>query len=126
MSRFMTATGVWIGEVLAVYWEDIDFEAGTVDVNYTVIRAAGLGLIRKSTKTEAGERTLPRPRWALDIVRRRHEVTLVSERAGLPEQPPWPARPVEHPQGHPERSWRGRVRLGDLAGLPEDGGHDPR
>ncbi|SDF61074.1 Site-specific recombinase XerD [Lentzea fradiae] len=76
LSRFMMATGVRIGEALAVYWDDVDFEAGTVDVNYTVIRAAGLGLIRKSTKTEAGERTLPLPRWALDMLRRRREATL--------------------------------------------------
>ncbi|MGW4207158.1 site-specific integrase [Lentzea sp. NPDC004789] len=76
LSRFMMATGVRIGEALAVYWEDVDFEAGTVDVNYTVIRAGGLGLIRKSTKTEAGERTLPLPRWALDMLRRRREATL--------------------------------------------------
>ncbi|WP_371927482.1 tyrosine recombinase XerC [Lentzea sp. HUAS12] len=76
LSRFMMATGVRIGEALAVYWEDVDFEAGTVDVNYTVIRAGGLGLIRKSTKTEAGERTLPLPRWALDMLRRRRAATL--------------------------------------------------
>ncbi|SER38993.1 site-specific integrase [Lentzea albida] len=76
LSRFMMATGVRIGEALAVYWDDVDFEAGTVDVNYTVIRAAGLGLIRKSTKTEAGERTLPLPRWALDMLWRRRAATL--------------------------------------------------
>ena len=61
LSRFMMATGVRIGEALAVYWDDVDFEAGTVAVNYTVIRVKGVGLIRKSTKTEAGERTLPLP-----------------------------------------------------------------
>ncbi|MFI6098703.1 tyrosine-type recombinase/integrase [Lentzea sp. NPDC051213] len=76
LSRFMMATGVRIGEALAVYWEDVDFEAGTVAVNYTVIRAKGIGLIRKSTKTEAGERTLPLPRWALDMLKRRYAATL--------------------------------------------------
>lgn len=75
LSRFMMATGVRIGEALAVYWEDVDFEAGTVAVNYTVIRAKGVGLIRKSTKTEAGERTLPLPNWALDMLKRRHATT---------------------------------------------------
>ena len=76
LSRFMMATGVRIGESLAVYWEDVDFEAGTVEVNYTVIRAKGIGLIRKSTKTEAGERTLPLPRWALDMLKQRRATTL--------------------------------------------------
>ncbi|MCR3746689.1 site-specific integrase [Lentzea californiensis] len=75
LSRFMMATGVRIGEALAVYWEDVDFEAGTVAVNYTVIRVKGVGLIRKSTKTEAGERTLLLPQWALDMLRRRHKAT---------------------------------------------------
>jgi integrase len=75
LSRFMMATGVRIGEALAVYWEDVDFEAGTVAVNYTVIRVKGIGLIRKSTKTEAGERTLLLPQWALDMLRRRHKAT---------------------------------------------------
>ncbi len=85
LSRFMMATGVRIGEALAVYWEDVDFEAGTVAVNYTVIRVKGVGLIRKSTKTEAGERTLPLPRWALDMLKRRRAATQLPERAGLPD-----------------------------------------
>ncbi|MCX2948130.1 tyrosine-type recombinase/integrase [Lentzea sp. NEAU-D7] len=75
LSRFMMATGVRIGEALAVYWEDIDFKAGTVAVNYTVIRVKDIGLIRKSTKTEAGERTLLLPRWALDMLQRRRKTT---------------------------------------------------
>ena len=75
LSRFMMATGVRIGEALAVYWEDVDFEAGTVAVNYTVIRVKDIGLIRKSTKTEAGERTLLLPRWALDMLQRRRKTT---------------------------------------------------
>lgn len=75
LSRFMMATGVRIGEALAVYWDDIDFEAGTVAVDYTVIRVKEVGLVRKSTKTEAGERTLPLPRWALDMLKRRRTST---------------------------------------------------
>jgi integrase len=75
LSRFMMATGVRIGEALGVYWEDVDFEAGTVAVDYTVIRVKEVGLVRKSTKTEAGERTLPLPRWALDMLKRRRAST---------------------------------------------------
>ncbi|MFS8098144.1 site-specific integrase [Lentzea alba] len=75
LSRFMMATGVRIGEALAVYWDDVDFEAGTVAVDYTVIRVKEVGLVRKSTKTEAGERTLPLPRWALDMLKKRRAST---------------------------------------------------
>lgn len=72
LSRFMLATGVRIGETLAVYWPDVDLDARTVAVDHTVIRVKGTGLIRKSTKSEAGERTLPLPSWAVNMLRRRH------------------------------------------------------
>ncbi|WP_211346937.1 hypothetical protein [Saccharothrix australiensis] len=54
LSRFMMATGVRIGEALGVWWEDVDLDAGVVAVDYIVIRILGVGLTRKSTKTEAG------------------------------------------------------------------------
>jgi Site-specific recombinase XerD len=73
LSRFMLATGVRIGETLAVFWSDVDFDARTVAVDHTVIRVKGKGLIRKSTKSQAGERTLPLPSWALDMLHARHQ-----------------------------------------------------
>lgn len=75
LSRFMMATGVRIGEALAVHWEDVDLDARTVAVDYTVIRAKGVGLFRKSTKSEAGERTLPLPSWAVEMLERRKATT---------------------------------------------------
>ncbi|WP_329788699.1 site-specific integrase [Lentzea sp. DG1S-22] len=111
LSRFMMATGVRIGEALAVYWDDVDFEAGTVDVNYTVIRAAGLGLIRKSTKTEAGERTLPLPRWALDMLRRRRAATLFPDGPVFPNSlgglrdPSNTRRDIRKARGGDEFAW---------------------
>jgi len=44
-----------------------------VAVDHTVVRVKGRGLIRKSTKTEYGERTLPLCSWAVEMLRRRHE-----------------------------------------------------
>ncbi|CAL9618299.1 Tyrosine recombinase XerC [Actinosynnema sp. ALI-1.44] len=76
LCRFMMATGVRIGEALAVYWDDVDLDARTVDVDYTVIRVKGTGLIRKSTKTEAGERTLSLPFWAVEMLKQRKATTL--------------------------------------------------
>ncbi|MFB9672811.1 tyrosine-type recombinase/integrase [Microlunatus capsulatus] len=35
---FLLATGLRIGEALAVRWSDIDLEAGTVDIHGTVLR----------------------------------------------------------------------------------------
>ncbi len=76
LSRFMMATGVRIGEALAICWEDVDFSAATVEISHTVTRVKGVGLIRKSTKTAAGERVLPLPTWAVDMLRGRYRAAL--------------------------------------------------
>lgn len=75
LSRFMLATGVRIGEALAVTWSEVDLTRGLVEVNYTVVRVKGKGLVRKSTKTSSGERTLPLPGWALAMLQKRHDAT---------------------------------------------------
>ncbi|WP_217643428.1 site-specific integrase [Actinopolyspora lacussalsi] len=67
----MLATGVRIGEALAVCWPEVDCEAGLISVNFTVVRVKGEGLVRKSTKSNSGERTLPLPSWAVEMLRRR-------------------------------------------------------
>lgn len=70
-TRWMMATGVRIGEALAVSWDEIDFDAGTVDVDWTIVRVRGVGLRRMPPKTDSGERTLPLPPFALAMLRRR-------------------------------------------------------
>ena len=67
----MLATGVRIGEALAVTWDDVDLSARLVAIDHTVIRLKGVGLVRKSTKTESGERTLRIPLFAVTMLRRR-------------------------------------------------------
>jgi integrase len=57
------ATGQRIGECLAVLWFEVDLQAGRVDVSSTVIRWTGHGLVRKSTKSKARERSLRIPSW---------------------------------------------------------------
>jgi integrase len=61
--RFMLATGQRIGECLAVLWFEVDLQVGRVDVSSTVIRWTGHGLVRKPTKSKAGERSLLIPSW---------------------------------------------------------------
>jgi integrase len=67
----MLATGVRIGEALAVSWDDVDLKAGRVEIDHTLVRIKGVGLIRKGTKSKAGERTLRLPEFALTMMRRR-------------------------------------------------------
>lgn len=72
---FMLATGLRLGETCAVGWQDVDLDAGTVEVVGTVLRIKGQGLILKpSPKSEAGERILVLPSWAREMLReRRHD-----------------------------------------------------
>ena len=62
LTDFMAATGLRIGEALAVVWDAIDLEAGTIEVRGTAIRIKGVGLVIKpEPKSEAGYRTLILP-----------------------------------------------------------------
>jgi integrase len=76
---WMLATGCRIGEALAARLEAnrdgrplLDLDAGTWEVNATVVRVTGQGLaIQPRPKTEAGWRVIAVPRFAVDLVRRR-------------------------------------------------------
>jgi integrase len=71
---FMLATGTRIGEAAAITWDDIDLDTGAVDVHGTVVRIKGQGLvIRSTTKSRAGMRTLSLPRWCVDLLRSRRD-----------------------------------------------------
>jgi integrase len=68
---FMLATGCRIGEAAAVTWDVLDLDAGTVEIRSTVVRVTGRGLVRKSTKTASGARTLLLPPWCVEKLRGR-------------------------------------------------------
>ncbi|MGI8868762.1 MAG: tyrosine-type recombinase/integrase [Mycobacteriales bacterium] len=84
--RFMLATGVRLGEALALQWARADLTAGTVDIAATIIRRPGVGLIvQESTKSKAGARTLALPPSAVAMLqRRRGRVRQAADRAGYP------------------------------------------
>lgn len=86
---FMLATGVRIGEALAVIWSEVDFDAGTVQITSTLVRVKAEGLLRKGTKSRAGERTLPLPESAVAMLRRRF---MAGARLDQPLFPPRPRR----------------------------------
>ncbi|MGW1339461.1 helix-turn-helix domain-containing protein [Kribbella sp. NPDC002412] len=68
----MLGTGVRIGEALAVLWSQVDLEAGTVEITSTIVRVKGEGLLRKRTKSRAGQRLFYLPKWAVTVLRTRH------------------------------------------------------
>jgi integrase len=71
---FLLGTGVRIGESLAVLWNQVDLEAGTVQITHTIARIRGEGLLRYSTKSKAGDRLLSLPHWAVSMLRARSAV----------------------------------------------------
>lgn len=81
LTRFMLATGVRIGEVLAVSWDEIDLDTGndlipgTVEIAWKLERVRSKGLRRVPTlKSDAGERLLPLPPFAVTMLRRRRNL----------------------------------------------------
>jgi len=110
LCEWMLGTGVRIGEALAVSWEEIDLTAGTVEIDYTLVRIKGVGLIRKATKSSAGERTLRLPAFALAMLRRRKlasggRVPLFPDAAGGWRDPSNTSRDLRNARGSEEFVW---------------------
>ena len=55
--RLEATTGLWPGEVCALWWRDVDLEAGELIVGYNIVHAKGLpgGYVRKRTKSRHGD-----------------------------------------------------------------------
>lgn len=71
LTGFLLGEGCRIGEALALAWDSVDLDAGKVEIDYTLVRVKKRGLIRKRTKSSAGERTLRMPGFVVAILRRR-------------------------------------------------------
>jgi len=101
----LLATGCRIGEVLALRWTDIDLTATppTVSISGTIKTETGKGTYRKpKPKSDASERTLALPPFAVDVLMRRrieqrpnHYNAVFATRNGT-----W------HQVGNIERRWR--------------------
>lgn len=73
---FLAATGARIGEVCALAWEDVDFEAATVHLHGTVLRLPGEGLIVSRPKSPSSDRIIEIPSWCVRMLRDRRKRTL--------------------------------------------------
>ena len=69
--ELMLATGARIGEVLALRWSDVDFNARTVEVNATIKTETGKGTFRKPL---AKVRVLDLSELAVSVLKRRRDV----------------------------------------------------
>ncbi|MGL5862875.1 MAG: site-specific integrase [Phycicoccus sp.] len=71
LCRLMLASGVRVGEALALTWSDVDLDAGTVSVEHTLLRLRGRGLVPSRPKSSSSFRTLRMPPWLVDLLRAR-------------------------------------------------------
>jgi integrase len=86
---FLMATGLRIGEACGLSWNAVGLEVGTIEVRTAAVRVRGQGLVVKSTKTDAGRRTLLLPRWCTAMLRDRADRLEATDgdRAGRPVFP---------------------------------------
>jgi integrase len=76
----LAATGLRESELLGLRWIDFDADAGTLTVTGKLVRATGHGLMRlDDTKSAAGKRTLPLPRFAVDALKARRRLPFLGE-----------------------------------------------
>ncbi len=61
------------GEMLALTWEDIDFDKMTVTINKAMSKTKANGQIIKETKSKAGNRTIRLPSTCFDILKKWHK-----------------------------------------------------
>jgi integrase len=78
-------------------------------------------------KTESGVRKLPLPSWAVEMLKRRHAIARAENRPAASPVFPDTLGGLRDPSNTRRalREARGSdgVRLGDLARVPQDGGH---
>jgi integrase len=75
------ATGLRISELLGLGWTNFDAPAATLTITGKVVRA-GKGLMRiDETKTAAGRRTLPLPRFAVTVLTARRSLPYLGQQS---------------------------------------------
>ncbi|MFZ0905114.1 MAG: site-specific integrase [Mycobacterium sp.] len=78
----MIATGLRRSELLGLGWDDYEKEAGTLAITAKVIRVPGQGLARvDETKSAASRRTIPLPRFAIEMLERRRRLPYLGQQA---------------------------------------------
>lgn len=81
--QFAAHSGLRIGEILGLCWDDVDMSRGVLSVRRNVVAVGGKNIVQESTKTEAGVRRLTLPAAARDALQaQRRNVQEVS--AGNP------------------------------------------
>lgn len=72
--RLILQTGLRIGELCGLKWEDIDFSEKTLSVNRTIVEVNG-EFFENTPKSKSGKRTIPLTSDALDILKKQKKKT---------------------------------------------------
>jgi len=83
--RFLLGTGCRIGEALALTWPNVDLERHLINIDNTLIRVKGQGLLIKRPKTKSSIRVLRVPLWLVEILRDRRARDPESQGAVFPD-----------------------------------------
>lgn len=78
------ATGMRVGELSGLRWQDVDLERRTLGVRQQVIYVGGQGFVVSEPKSEAGRRTIALPEEAV-VALRRQRVRQNEERLAAPD-----------------------------------------
>ena len=64
-------TGLRLGEICGLQWNDINLEDGTLNIKRSVSRAKGVGIVVGETKTGAGVRNIKLPPSVKSLLERK-------------------------------------------------------
>ncbi len=122
------ALGLRQGEALALRWEDIDLDSGTLTVKRSMQRLVGKGLVFDEPKSRAGRRAIMLPNGLRDALRA-HRAAQLEERLAAGSE--WQengllfaqvnGRPID-----PGSDWKSWKALLALAGVRDARLHDAR
>jgi integrase len=71
MFRLSTLTGLRIGEVTGLQWQDVDLKKKEIHVQHTLAWITGKGYFLQEPKSENSQRTIPLPDKAVSLLRAR-------------------------------------------------------
>ncbi|MHA6801924.1 tyrosine-type recombinase/integrase [Salinifilum ghardaiensis] len=69
--RFFIATGERRGEALGAHWADFDEQTASLTMSGNIIEARGKGIVRNPGKSDTAQRTIPLPRWCVQMLAER-------------------------------------------------------
>ena len=73
------------GIAVGARWDEVDLDRGTLSVQRTIVRMAGVGLVARTPKTRAGVRVLGLPGWLVDLLRARQVSARSAEEPLFPD-----------------------------------------